>query len=128
MGGPEVGPLGEVGRAEDDRPGGVLLEPLTVFLAPAVAADATIKRLPLLNEAQRRVLLLNATSWLGRPFDQELRYSDASALYCTELVLKLFRTAGHDLYTQIEPLRFFTVDEDIASPDALARVPSLISL
>lgn len=114
--------------AEDDRPGGVLLEPLTVFLAPAVAADATIKRLPLLNEAQRRVLLLNATSWLGRPFDQELRYSDDSAFYCTELVLKLFKAAGHDLYAQIEPLRFFTVDEDIASPDALARVPSLISL
>lgn len=114
--------------SEGERPGGVLLEPLTAFLAPEVAADAAIKRLPLLNEAQRRVLLPTATTWLGRPFDQGLRYSDDSAFYCTELVLKLFMTAGHDLHNQVELLRFFTVDEDIASPDALARVPSLTPL
>lgn len=114
--------------AEGDHPGGVLLEPLTVFLAPAVAADASIKRLPLLSEAQRRVLLAKATTWLGRPFDHSLRYSDDSAFYCTELVLKLFKAAGHDLYGLVELQRFFTVDEDIASPDALAQVAPLITL
>lgn len=114
--------------AAGDLPGGVLLEPLTEFLAPAVAADASIKRLPLLSEAQRHVLLAHATIWLGRPFDHSLRYSDDSAFYCTELVLKLLKAAGHDLYSLIELQRFFTVDEDIASPDALAQVASLVTL
>lgn len=114
--------------AEGDHPGGVLVEPLTVFLAPAVAADASIKRLPLLSEAQRRILLAKTTTWLGRPFDHSLRYSDDSAFYCTELVLKLLKAAGHDLYGLVELQRFFTVDEDIASPDALAQVAPLITL
>lgn len=105
---------------EPGSPGGVRLEPLASFLAPALASDAASYRMPGLQAGALRPWL---RAQQGLPFDMRFALSDARALYCSELVLRGLAVAG----VQAEPatLRAPLVAEPVVSPDALRDLPGL---
>ena len=108
---------------EAGSPGGVRQERLADFLAPAVASDAASYRLPGLDRAA-------LAGWLdaqhGKPFDMRFALSDASALYCSELVLRALAAGGRPqaLATVSAPL----LDEPVVTPDALRAIAGLLVL
>ena len=110
---------------DDGQAGGVRLEPLAQFLSASLAADAAVMRESSLKASQRQAIRARALALVGTPFDFDLRFSDDSQMYCTELAIKVFQAADIDLYSKVEHTRFLTVSEDIVSPDALSRLEAL---
>lgn len=105
---------------EPGRAGGVRLETLARFLDPAVASDAASYRLPGVDPARLRPWL---QAQIGRPFDMRFAFSDAQALYCSELVLRGLHVAGQPLVA--ETVRAPLLEEPVITPDALRRLPGL---
>jgi hypothetical protein len=83
--------------AEPGMTGGVHAELLEDFASNQVAAQVGFFRIDGLNERTRQKIKEYLLSQLGKPFDYRFQYSDDSAHYCTELVLKALRNAGIDL-------------------------------
>lgn len=66
----------------------------------------------LLNSSRLDTLERSAARYLGKPYDHVFGWSD-SAIYCSELAWKVFRSAGVDLGS-VQTLR----DLDLSSPEA----------
>ncbi|MGN0859122.1 MAG: YiiX/YebB-like N1pC/P60 family cysteine hydrolase [Stenotrophomonas sp.] len=108
---------------EPGSPGGVRLEPLEQFLAPALASDAASYRLPGLQPGPLRGWLM---AQQGKPFDMRFALSDASTLYCTELVMRGLAVAG--VTAEPATVRVPLVAEPVIPPDALRDLPGLLPL
>lgn len=111
--------------ATDD---GVRREPIEQFLAPSQTADAALYRIPGLSFETRDRVRAYVGSRLDAPFDARLRFSDDSALYCTELVLKGFQAAGIDLTTTLPSIEMPTLPEPAFPPDAFRQIPGLLEI
>lgn len=105
--------------------GGVRSDPLEQFVAPYAVSDVGYLRVDALSvdqRAQARRYLMQA---LGSPFDYEFRYSDDTALYCTELVVKALESAGLAPMLYLHTVTGVTLSEPAIPPDALLGLPSL---
>ena len=109
---------------EPGHPGGVRRELLADFLAPAVASDAAVYRLPQLHAEERKHLREYLLSQLGRPFDFAFALSTPDRLYCSELVLRAVQAAG--LVAAPRTVQASLVSEPLVLPDALRELPGLM--
>ena len=114
--------------AEPNVIGGVHAELLDDFVSINVAAEVGFFRVEGLNEHMRQSIREYLLSQLGKPFDYRFQYSDDSAQYCTELVLKALRNAGIDLEPSMQRVQVFTLPEAAIPPDSLLLSPSLREL
>jgi len=114
--------------AEPGMTGGVHAELLEDFTSNQVAAQVGFFRIDGLNEEARQRIKEYLLSQLGKPFDYRFQYSDDSAHYCTELVLKAFRNAGIDLEPSMTRVQVLTLPEAAIPPDSLLLSPSLREL
>lgn len=113
---------------EDARPGGVRKEHLAEFYAPSKASAVAVYRVEGLSEAERHAIADHALGQIGKPFDDNFRYSDDSSLYCTELVLKSLAAGKADLAPATETVQVLTIDESVYPPDALRRSGKLVEV
>ncbi|WP_299328599.1 YiiX/YebB-like N1pC/P60 family cysteine hydrolase [Parasphingopyxis sp.] len=81
---------------EDGGRGYVERVPLAIFNDPGLASDIVFYRPSDLTAAERISTVTAARAFAARriPFDEEFDTDDDSALYCTELVLDAFHSAG----------------------------------
>ncbi|MGP1354792.1 MAG: hypothetical protein ACTS1Z_15860 [Parasphingopyxis sp.] len=81
---------------EDGGRGFVERVPLSVFNDPSLASDIVFYRPATLSAGERAMTVAAARDFAARriPFDADFDRTDASALYCTELVIDAFRSAG----------------------------------
>jgi uncharacterized protein YycO len=114
--------------AEPGSTGGVHAEPLDSFTSPAVAAKVAFFRVEGLTSAQRLRLREYLLSQVGKPFDYRFEYSDDSAQYCTELVLKALRSAEVDLEPSMGRVQVITLPEAAIPPDSLLHSRQLREL
>ncbi len=105
--------------------GGVRREALGRFVAADMAADVAYYRIDALTSAQRAVVRRYVLDALGRPFDYQFQYSDSSAVYCTELVVKALAAAGLDLSPELTTVTGLTLREPVIPPDALGQARPL---
>jgi hypothetical protein len=114
--------------SEEDRDGGVVIEPLAAFLAPDRASDYAVYRVRALDNAGRRRLTERALAMVGRPFDFELRWSDDGRLYCSELVLKALEAAGFNLRPGLPTVQTVMMPEPAIAPDSLRGSRTLLRI
>lgn len=82
---------------EDRKATGVVAEPLELFLSPDVASSAALYR-PRNSAAGVRAAVAARKHVMARtPFDSAFDLSTSSAVYCTELVWKVYLEADIDL-------------------------------
>ncbi len=81
----------------------VKVTPLATFRSRYDDPRLAVKRVPGLNEAERRAVVKEARRWVGRDYDRRFGWND-SVVYCSELVWKAFDRA---VDRQISPLRRF---------------------
>lgn len=94
---------------------GVHLDRLDTFRAAPAARDSSLLQIqdPVLGQRFARAV----SARLGMPFDRRLRWSDDSAMYCTELVLKALAEVGISL--QVPTVRAIGYRERMVHPDSL---------
>jgi uncharacterized protein YycO len=107
--------------ADGHSPGGVRSEPLERFIATPVAEDVAYFRLDMLTSPQRARIHRYLHRAIGAPFDYRFRYSDDTALYCSELVVKALKAAGIDLERGLQKVSTVTLVEPAIPPDAIVR-------
>jgi permuted papain-like amidase YaeF/Yiix C92 family enzyme len=108
--------------------GGVVLQTLAYFAAPERAAEVAALRPTALGDLGRVALRAYALAQVGKPFDDELAYSEDSRLFCTELVMKALAKAGIDADTPVPRVRVPLHDEAIPTPDDLSRWTGLVRI
>ena len=111
--------------AEPGMKAGVHTDLLEDFASNQVAAEIGFFRVDGLNEQRRQKIKEYLLSQLGRPFDYRFQYSDDSAQYCTELVLKALRHSGIDLEPSMARVQVLTLQEAAIPPDSLLLSPVL---
>lgn len=99
--------------------GGVRIDPLALFIAAESAADAEFYRLDGLPVAKREEIRSFLFAAIGKPFDFQFKYSDDSAFYCSELVVKALLAAGVDLSANLAWVSGFILSEPTIPPDAI---------
>lgn len=108
--------------------GGVHAEPLDSFASHKVAAKVAFFRVKGLTAALSSRVREYLLFQVDKPFDYRFEYSDDSAQYCTELVLKALRKAGIDLESSIDRVHIITLPEAAIPPDNLLISPQLHEL
>jgi hypothetical protein len=99
--------------------GGVIVEPIVTFFNPDVAVDYAVFRPLVLTARQQALVRETALEQLGLPFDFDMRLSDASEVYCTELVLRAFGAAEIGLGEGLREVRTVMMSEPALAPDSL---------
>jgi hypothetical protein len=113
---------------EPGSAGGVQTESLQRFASSQVAAQVSFFRMDGLSEQSRQRLRDYLSSQLGKPFDYRFQYSDDSAQYCTELVLKAFGHAGLQMEPSMARVQVLTMPEGAIPPDSVLHWPRLREL
>jgi uncharacterized protein YycO len=111
--------------SEGGSPGGVVLEPLSIFASADNASRIALYRIPGLRQADTTRISGYALSQVGKPFDDEFSMTDGSRMYCAELAVKAYAAAGQVITPVDELVTIMTVPEPVVLPDALSRVASL---
>jgi hypothetical protein len=114
--------------ADDSGKGGVQEEPLAEFSAPNKASDLGFYRQVGISERSRQKIVDYVVKQIGKPFDDEFRFSDDSRFYCTELALKAIAAAGRALSPSVDSVRVLTLSEPVFPPDFLRRSPQLVEI
>lgn len=109
--------------AEPGTAGGVHAESLEDFGSSKVAAQLGFFRIDGLDEQMRKRVKEYLLAQLGKPFDYRFQYSDDSAMYCTELVLKALGQAGVNLEPAMARVGTLTLPEAAIPPDSLLASP-----
>jgi len=107
--------------ADPGAAGGVVLQPLSGFIAPELASAVGYFRIDSLGDADRLTIRNYLLSQVGKPFDYRFQASDDTAHYCTELVIKAIRQVGIDLEPELPPVRVLAMTESAIAPDSLSR-------
>jgi hypothetical protein len=99
----EVWVIHAVPAESKTEPGGVKLEPLSLFgRSDRAARLAVVQPFSSLDQGERAAL--NARRYMGRPFDADFDLKDDRTLYCTELVARAWAPLGLNLSTRLEPV------------------------
>lgn len=115
-------------RDDKTSHGGVLIEPLASFTSPENAEDIGFFRIKGIRYDSRRRIRDYAMQQIGKPFDDEFRFSDDARMYCTELVMKALAAGGFDLSQSIQHLTVMLLSEPVIPPDYLRRSAKLETL
>ena len=107
---------------DSDFERGVRLESLTSFSATALASEVAFYRIDALSLRQRTEVREYLLASIGMPFDYQFRYSDTSAHYCSELVVKALAAAGLELTQELSLVEGVTLAEPAIPPDAIRKV------
>jgi len=93
---------------EPGHPDAAQVESLQSYLRPDAASAALAIRADRLTEPQRQKVVQAALAFATRkvPFDYAFDLRTADKLYCTELVWRVFLSAGYDLIGSPEPMAF----------------------
>lgn len=114
--------------SETDRQIGVRVESIAAFTAAERAESVGYFRVEGMSREQQAIVTHFAMSQIDKPFDYEFRYSDDTAMYCTELVGKALARAGIDLERTSKRVHVLLMQEPALSPDTLSRDPALVRL
>lgn len=104
---------------------GVLMEPLTSFASPEKAEDVGFFRVKGIRNDSRIRIRDYALRQIGKPFDDQFRYSDDARVYCTELAMKALAAGGLDLSHSIQHVTVMLLSEPVIPPDYLRRSAKL---
>lgn len=87
------------------------MEPIEVFLGPQRAVSGTVFRPKGLSKEQQNTVTQSALADVERqiPFDSDFDLSTTDRLYCTELVWRVFLSAGIDLAPTLDMLKGVTI-------------------
>lgn len=77
--------------------GGVLLDTLDNYLGFAESPHFLVERLNLLTASRRERLVSELSAFIGRPFDTSYSMDSGDSVYCSELVIRVFRAIGIEL-------------------------------
>lgn len=114
--------------AEGLNAGGVREEPLAEFSKPSNASDIGFFRVSGLDDRGRQEIVDYALEQIGKPFDDEYRFSDDSRMYCTELVLKALVVGEITKVSSTGSVQVLTLNEPVFPPDSLRRSPELVEV
>lgn len=107
--------------AEDRQPGGVILEPLQRFASPQLASRIGIYRYPKLNPQEKEKIIKTALTELGKPFDPNFSMHTNNEIYCSELVVKSFHSAGLHIDNPQDYVSISLLPEPALPPDSLRQ-------
>lgn len=108
---------------EGPAAGGVRLEPLTTFITPDKAAAWAVYGHP---EVRALAGSVAVEDYVGLPFDAAFVWSDASRLYCTELVVRAWSGMGVEVADELSFLTAPLLAEPVLAPDALLHLEGLL--
>lgn len=103
-----------------DDASGVRVDSLEDFCTRPEVEEVAFYGVPSLDPDQRTRIREYLFDSVGEPFDYRFSISDATALYCTELVVRALRAAGVDA-GNLETVRTVTLTEPAIPPDSLRR-------
>lgn len=106
-------------------PGGVLVEPISVFASSDNASDIGFYRVKGVNANSRNNIREYVLRQVGKPFDDAFLLSEDEKLYCTELVLKAFAAAGNRVATSVPRIQIMLLAEPVMPPDYLRQSSQL---
>lgn len=101
--------------------GGVVIEPLSIFASRENASDIGFYRVKALKRCSRKEIREYVLQQIGKPFDYTFLLSESCRMYCTELVLKSFASAGIDVGATVPQIHVMLLTEPIVPPDYLRR-------
>lgn len=108
--------------------GGVRRDPLDRFIDAGVASDVAYYRLDVLSPDQRGRIQRYLTEAIGGPFDYQFKYSDDSAFYCSELVVKALHASGVDIRPELATVDGVMLGEPAIPPDTIRHSQQLREL
>jgi len=100
---------------------GVQVEPFSSFTSIENASDIAIYRLIKENPKVIKKVKEYALQQIGKPFDTNFLLSTDNSMYCTELIVKAYSTAGVELVTNTSLIKVMLIDELVIPPDYLRR-------
>ncbi|KXK43663.1 MULTISPECIES: YiiX/YebB-like N1pC/P60 family cysteine hydrolase [Nitrosomonas] len=110
---------------EGTSPGGVLVEPLSVFAASDNASDIGFYRIKGIDANARNSIREYVLRQIGKPFDNDFLLSEDEKMYCTELVLKALSAAGISVVTSMPHIQVMLITEPVEPPDYLRRLSQI---
>ena len=107
--------------------GGVTETPLGEFASPAYSSALSVYRVAGLDARSRALVTARAhrLAQAGVPFDESLDLASPDALYCTELVVRLFAGAGADLGIEPSSVSVGGLTVPVLMPHDLMAAPRL---
>jgi len=100
---------------------GVQIESFTSFTSIENASDIAVYRLIKENPKVINKVKEYALQQVGKPFDTDFLLSTDDSIYCTELVVKAYSTAGVKLVTDQAFIKVMLIDELVIPPDYLRQ-------
>lgn len=119
---------------EGDARNGLRFDSLTQFQAGSAHGSAFIARVTTLRgEQQPQMASAIETLSKAQPaFDDDFKWNDGSAMYCTEFAVEVFQQAGVELVSNVEaamrPVPILGKDVRILFPQAVLSQPTVVPL
>ena len=104
---------------DNGHAGGVKVESLDSFAAESRNARILIYHRSDVDPASRRAVVRAARALIGRRFDDAFDLADPQAIYCTELIIRAYATAGIPIDARAEHLALGGVSGEIVLPESL---------
>ena len=105
--------------------GGVVVETLEVYASKENASSVGVYRIEGLDQGDIGLIREYLLGQVGKPFDDSFSMKDEGAMYCTELAVKAYASAGIDLAGRVGRVEVMTMPEPVVLPDALSTVPGV---
>lgn len=106
----------------------VKIEPIDTFFLSTRAAHGAVMRLRGCSAVAAREAAQSAARLVGVPFDYNYNWQDTTRLYCTQLIVVAYSSAGIDLLSGVPRLsgrntkNIIVFPGDIASNDSLTTI------
>ncbi|MDP2824592.1 MAG: YiiX/YebB-like N1pC/P60 family cysteine hydrolase [Sulfuritalea sp.] len=110
---------------DGSSPGGVLVDALNSFASSENASDIAFYRVKGINANSRNKIREYVLRQVGKPFDDEFLLSNDRKVYCTELAIGSFASAGIDIAASLPHVQVMMLAEPVVPPDYLRRSPLL---
>lgn len=108
--------------------GGVVVETLEVYASKKNASSVGLYRIEGLDQGEIGLIREYLLGQIGKPFDDSFSMKDEGAMYCTELAVKAYASAGIDLAGRAGRVEVMTMPEPVVLPDTLSTVPGIFQI
>ena len=106
----------------------VKIEPIDTFFLSTRAAHGAVMRLRGCSAVAAREAAQSAARLVGVPFDYNYNWQDTTRLYCTQLIVVAYSSAGIDLLSGVPRLSGRNTKNIIVFPGDIARNDSLTTI
>ncbi len=106
----------------------VKIEPIDTFFLSTRAAHGAVMRLRGCSAVAAREAAQSASRLVGVPFDYNYNWQDTTRLYCTQLIVVAYSSAGIDLLSGVPRLSGRNTKNIIVFPGDIARNDSLTTI